>query len=98
MLRLAMRQMRSIHESSLTAHSRTVLSQLAEARVLPSGLNATLDTKSVWPVRGGPRDVAVWGLLMSHSRTVRSKLAEARVLPSGLNATLDTSSVWPVRG
>ncbi len=47
--------------------SRTVRSKLAEAIVFPSGLNATLVTVSVWPVKGWPtwRPVAA-----SHSRTV----------------------------
>ena len=34
------------------SHSRTVLSSLPEAMRLPSGLNATLVTASVWPVSG----------------------------------------------
>ena len=62
---------------------------------VPSGLNATLDTVSVWPVSGWPIG---WPVSASHSRTVLSQLPEAMRLPSGLNATLVTASVWPVSG
>ncbi len=62
---------------------------------MPSGLNATLDTASVWPVSGWPTG---WPVSASHSRTVWSALPEAMRLPSGLNATLVTASVWPVSG
>ena len=78
-----------------TSHSRTVLSPLPLARVLPSGLNATEKTLPVWPVSGAP--TGRW-LATSHSRTVLSSLPLARVLPSGLNATESTVSVWPVSG
>ena len=77
------------------SHSRTVLSALPEARRVPSGLNATLDTASVWPVSGWPMG---WPVAASHSRTVLSSLPEAMRVPSGLNATLVTASVWPVSG
>jgi hypothetical protein len=63
----------------------TVLSVLAVARVLPSGLNSTPSTASVWPVRGVP--MARW-VVTSHNLTVPSKPKVARVLPSGPNATL----------
>ena len=59
--------------------------QLPEAMRLPSGLNATLDTESVWPVSGWPIG---WPVSASHSRTVLSALPEAMRVPSGLNATL----------
>ena len=39
---------------SVRFHNRTVSSPLPEARVCPSGLNATLDTGKVWPIRGWP--------------------------------------------
>ena len=52
---------------------------------MPSGLNATLDTASVWPVSGSPTG---WPVAASHSRTVLSPLPEAMRVPSGLNATL----------
>ena len=62
---------------------------------MPSGLNATLDTESVWPVSGSPTG---WPVSASHTRTVLSALPEAMRVPSGLNATLVTASVWPVSG
>ena len=72
-----------------------MLSALPETMRLPSGLNATLDTVSVWPVSGWPTG---WPVSASHSRTVLSKLPETIRLPSGLNATLITVSVCPVIG
>ena len=69
---------------------------------MPSGLNATLYTASVWPVSGWPTG---WPVAASHSRTVLSALPEAMRLPSGLNATLFTlpcvagqrlADGWPV--
>jgi hypothetical protein len=36
----------------MRSHRITVWSQLAVAKVCPSGLNATELTESVWPVRG----------------------------------------------
>ena len=56
---------------------------------MPSGLNATLVTVSVWPVSGWPMG---WPVAASHSRTVLSPLPEAIRVPSGLNATLVTAS------
>ena len=35
-----------------TSHSRTVWSPPAEATLVPSGLNATLMMKAVWPMSG----------------------------------------------
>ena len=63
------------------------------ARVWPSGLNATLQTDSVWPSR------VCWRVpvAMFHRRTMLSQPPLARVWPSGLNATLQTDSVWPSR-
>ena len=75
------------------SHNRTVLSLLPVAIVLPSGLNATLLTHRVCPIRVR-LSVSVW---TSHSRTVLSPLPLAIVFPSGLNATLKTISVCPVR-
>ena len=54
---------------------------------MPSGLNATLITASVWPVSGAPIG---WPVSASHTRTVRSSLPETMRVPSGLNATLFT--------
>ena len=51
----------------------------------PSGLKATLETRSVWPRKGWPS--CLW-LRTSQSRTVPSSPAEASVRPSGLKATL----------
>ena len=62
---------------------------LPETMRCPSGLNATLDTRSVWPVSGWPIG---WPVSASHSRTVLSRLPETIRLPSGLNATLVTGS------
>ena len=68
----------------VTSHSRTVPSRCRWPAVVPSGLNATALTASVWPVRGRRcgRPVAT-----SHSRTVPSSLPVASSVPSGLNAT-----------
>ena len=55
----------------------------AVASRVPSGLNATPDTSSVWPVRVR----TVVPVAGSHSRTVLSSLAVASRVPSGLNAT-----------
>ena len=62
---------------------------------LPSGLNATLVTTSVCPLRTRTS----WPFSASHTFTVSSDTAvpETMRLPSGLNATLDTSSVCPLR-
>ena len=69
---------------------------------LPSGLNATLLTQPVCPLR-----VRIsWPVAASHTFTVLSQLPVAMRLPSGLNATLLTRPVcplrvrisWPVRG
>jgi hypothetical protein len=64
----------------------------ALATVVPSELNASVFTRSVWPVStflGEPSATF-------HSRTVVSP-ADARYRPFGSNATLLTSSVWPAR-
>ena len=66
------------------SHSPIVLSELAEASVLPSGLHATVFTVPV--VAAHVRSVCP--LDVSHKRIVWSLLAEASVLPSGLHATL----------
>ena len=84
-------------------HNRTVPAKLAfakraplaDARTVPSGLNATELTELVWPVRGCPMG---WPVAGFHNRTVASPLADARTVPLGLNATERTPSVWPVRG
>jgi hypothetical protein len=61
----------------------TVLSQLPEAKYLPSGENATEVTGSLWP-----RSVVTSFFdYMFQSLTVLSKLPETKYLPSGENAT-----------
>ena len=66
-----------------SAHNRAVLSELAVAISVPSGLNATPPTGPWWPLRTRTTAPAA----TSHSRAVRSKLAVATSVPSGLNAT-----------
>src|SRR5947209_6874510 len=84
--------------AAATSHRMMVLSKLPEANVLPSGLNVTLVTISVWPVRGEPICFGEAGLATSHRMMDWSALPDARVLPSGLKATLYTVLVWPWRG
>ena len=60
------------------SHSRTVLSQDAVTMRLPSGLNAALNTLSVWPVSGSPICLPVSA---SHSRAVSSKDAVTMRVP-----------------
>ncbi len=60
--------------------------QLPEAMRVPSGLNATLDTASVWPVSGSPMG---WPVSASHSRTVLSSLPEAMPVPVGAERHAD---------
>ena len=65
------------------SQSRVVPSRLVEARVLPSGANATASIVSRCPSR-------VWRsepLARSHTFTVQSSEPEASVLPSAANAT-----------
>ena len=52
------------------SHSRTVLSSLPETMRLPSGLNATLVTASVWPVSGWPIGLAGGGVPHPHRLVV----------------------------
>src|SRR5262249_26084864 len=75
-----------------TSHRTIVPSVLAEARSLPSGLNATDHTGAEWPSRVGAGARGSEGLHPGRSqrRTVRSWLPEASVRPSGLTATLST--------
>ena len=73
-----------------------MLSALAAASMVPSGLKATDQMGPVWPVSGAPSGSARRGSPTSHSRTVLSALPLASVRPSGLNATECTRSVWPV--
>ena len=50
--------------AGVRVHTRTELSQLVAIRV-PSGLNATLDTQSWWPVR--PADRRGWPVCASQA-------------------------------
>src|SRR5262249_58642949 len=74
------------------SHSRDVPSQLPVRTVLPSGLNATLTTRNLCPLRVAFSIPVV----ASHSRIVPSRPPVRTRLPSGLNATLTTQSA-PLR-
>src|SRR5256885_9383740 len=70
---------------------QVTLSKPQLATMRPSGLHATLFTRSVCPV-------SVWSrlpLATSHSLTVRSQLALARVVPSGEKASPRTRLECP---
>src|SRR5262245_16467085 len=71
----------------------TVLSSLALARCLPSGLNATLLTGPACPFRTR----ICWSLDTSHNLTVLSVLLEASNVPSGLKDMLLTAPVCPFK-
>ena len=61
---------------------------------MPSGENATLKTKLLWPSKAPPR----LAVRASHSRTVPSRPApETMRVPSGENAMLKTQPLWPLR-
>ena len=68
------------------SHTFTVWSSLPVTMRLPSGLNATLMTPSVCPLR----ESSSWPVSASHTFTVLSQLPVTMRLPSGLNATLLT--------
>src|SRR6185369_4074649 len=70
----------------------TVLSKLALAMRLPSGLNTTQVTPSAWP----RRERSSVPLEASQTFTVLSELALAIRLPSGLNTTLVTNTPCPL--
>lgn len=65
------------------SHSLTVLSALAVARVLPSGLKATALIARTCPLSGSPKGSP---LATSQSRAKLLAPIVARVLPSGLKA------------
>jgi hypothetical protein len=77
-----------------TAHSRAVLSADAVTMRLPSGLNAALNTPSLWPT-SVPICLPVSA---SHSRAVSSADGVTTRLPSGLNAALNRKLSWPTSG
>ena len=62
---------------------------------MPSGLNATLITASVWPVSGGPIG---WPVSASHTRTVLSTPPETMRVAVGAERHTEHRSVWPVSG
>ena len=66
-------------------HRRTVLSALALARRLPSGLNARPVTSAVWPDSGSGSSSP---LLAFQNHTLPSRLPEATVEPSAVNASV----------
>src|SRR5262249_18268013 len=68
--------------AAATLHSRTVWSQLAEARVLPSGEKARAVTRSRWLIN--PPFSRPPGT--SHSRMRRSRVPTASVWPSAVKA------------
>ena len=75
------------------SHKPTVSFSIALASVFPSGLNATLMTSLVYPVRVLRHSP----VSRSHKRRVPSRPPLVSVFPSGLNATLKTRSLCPVR-
>jgi hypothetical protein len=69
--------------------SLTVLSQLPEAKYLPSGENATELTSKLWPC-----SVVIYFFDSTlHSLTVLAWLLEAKYLPSGENTKDQTSEL-----
>src|SRR5271165_5703387 len=84
---------KSIAEIDDASQSFTVLSPEPEARVFPSGLHATLRTKSVCPCKV----FSSLPVAASQSFTVLSPEPEARVFPSGLHATLQTALECPCK-
>ena len=74
-----------------TSHTLTIPSQAPEARIVPSGENATETTSSACPLK-----VAIFSFVAtSHSFTSPPPSPEARIVPSGENATETTSSACP---
>ena len=66
------------------SHKITVLSALPDARILPSGLNATLVATLVCSFNF----FLIYPVTEFHNITDLSAPAEATILSSGLNATL----------
>lgn len=86
---------RSVRSSCPVATSQSLIvpSTLPEARILPSGENATVTTESECPVRMR----STRPLITSQSITLRSELPEASVRPSGVNLTEKTSPECPLK-
>src|SRR5262245_52433365 len=76
----------------VASHTFTVPSSLAEAMRLPSGLNATLSTQPVCPLRVSASNP----IRASHTFTVLSSLPDTMRVPSAENATLVTPPVCPL--
>ena len=79
------------HDPVAASHTRTVLSQEADATSWPSGEKATVLTLPVWPSSTLQHDP----LAASHTRTVLSEEADATSWPSGEKAMALTLPVWP---
>src|SRR5262245_66596691 len=77
-----------------TSHHFTVLSTLPEAKVLPSGLRASADTRSEWAASSTR---TLW-VFRFHSRIVLSSPLEISVVPSRLSNRLPTCPVCPLNG
>jgi hypothetical protein len=73
------------------SQSLTVISSDPDARVWPSGENATAQTIFEWPMSVQ----RVTPVVESQSLIILSSDPDARVSPSGENATALTSSEWP---
>src|SRR5262245_36658857 len=82
------------HGRGLTADTSQILttpSRLAEASLLPSGLNATHATALV----GSLKVATSWPVAASQTLTVWSLLPEASSFPSGLKTTDSGVLAWP---
>ena len=83
----------AVSRPEATSHNFTVLSQLAEAMRLPSGLNATKSTCFVCPV-----SVAVWrpeATIPQFHRRVKAGRGDPRAIRTECN-TPDTIHLCPV--
>ena len=69
-----------------------MVSPLAVATFVPSGLNSMPHTQPLWFMQASSRPLAA-----SHTRAVLSALAVAKHVPSGLNATPSTPPPWLTR-
>jgi len=72
---------------SARVHSQTVPSLAPAARVLPSGVTATVQVCPDGPVNGAPSRRGRAGLATSHRYTSLSELPIASVRLSGVNAS-----------
>ena len=79
-------------QTFVAGHSRSCRAQLPETISVPSGLKATLFTRSRCPFIDAPMGLP---LLASQSRNVLSELPETMRVPSALKATLALQSHAP---